>query len=72
MTPRAFCQPGTAEAAKLAVHGLMLLGAGVCAAYNVAAFLYRRETHNAVNGVVYLGLTILEWEHLKHHARPAA
>lgn len=71
MTPRAFCQPGTAEAAKLAVHGLMLLGAGVCAAYNVAAFLYRRETHNAVNGMLYGALVILEVQHVRHHADSA-
>ena len=69
MTPRAFCESGAAEPIKLAVHGGMLAGAILCAAYNLAAFYYRREPHNAINGVLYVGLTILEWEHVQHHAQ---
>jgi hypothetical protein len=68
MTPRAFCEPGTGEAAKLAVHGLMLAGAVLCCGYNLAAFLYRREVHNAINGLIYGALIALEVEHVKHHA----
>ena len=68
MTPRQLCQSGTAEPLKLAIHGMMLAGASACAAYNIAAWLYRRETHNAVNGIVYIALTVLEVAHVKHHA----
>lgn len=67
MTPRALCNPGTAEGLKLAVHGGMLLGALACCAYNVAAFWYRRETHNAVNAYLYAGLVALEVAHVNHH-----
>ena len=58
---------GCWEPLKIGVHGTMLVGACLCAAYNLAAFCYRRETHNAVNAAVYLGLAILEVEHVGHH-----
>jgi hypothetical protein len=67
MTPRDFCTTRDYEAVKGAVHGAMLLGAVCCLAYNVASFWYRRETHNAVNAVIYGTLTALEIQHIKHH-----
>lgn len=73
MTPQQFCQSGTAERAKLAVHGVMLVGAGACAIYNIAAcFLRKPERHLVMNSIVYAGLVILEWEHVKHHAASAS
>jgi hypothetical protein len=73
MTPRAFCQSGTAEPVKLAVHGVMLAGATCCAAYNIAAMVFRTrnrtfEPHLLVNSVVYSALVILEVAHVRHHA----
>lgn len=65
----AFVQPNRYEEIKLAVHAAMLGGAVVCCAYNLAAWCYRGQTHNAVNAAVYFGLTLLEVEHVKHHAQ---
>jgi hypothetical protein len=58
---------GTCEPLKAAVHGTVLLLATLCAAYNTAAWLKRRQTHLAVNAVIY-GATIW-WEgcHVVHH-----
>lgn len=67
MTPREMCTPGRAEALKLVVHGTMGVTAALCAVYNAAAWFYRRETHSAVNAVIYTALTILEVQHIKHH-----
>lgn len=67
MTPRQFCTGGQYDAAKGAVHGAMLVGALGCAAYNLTAYWYRREPHNGVNALVYLGLSYLEACHIKHH-----
>jgi hypothetical protein len=68
VTPRQLCQSGTAEPLKLAIHCGMLAGAVACCAYNAAAWAYRRETHNAVNAIVYGMLCCLEWAHVRHHA----
>ena len=67
MTPRQFCAHGQYDRVKGAVHGAMLIGAMCCFSYNIAAFWYRREPHNGVNAVLYLGLTFLEVAHVKHH-----
>lgn len=53
---------------KGAVHGVMLVGAVACFAYNAAAYYYRREQHNGVNAIIYGGLALLEVIHVKHHA----
>jgi hypothetical protein len=60
-------QPGEFEPLKLAVHGGMLVGAALCAAYNIGAFVARREPHNAVNAALYTGLVALELSHVAHH-----
>lgn len=72
MTPRAFCQPDRANALKGAIHGVMLVGAALCCGYNVAAFWYRRQPHNAVNAIIYGALVALEYQHVTHHADTAA
>lgn len=59
--------PGECEPLKAAVHGVLLATVTVCAAYNAAAWLKRRQRHLAINAVVY-GIAIW-WEgtHVKHH-----
>jgi hypothetical protein len=39
----------------------------LCGLYNAAAWLSRRETHLAVNTVLYTFLTIWEQQHVAHH-----
>jgi hypothetical protein len=58
---------GQCEPLKAAVHGVVLAAVGVCAAYNVAAWIKRRQTHLAVNAIVYC--TAVWWEHSQvlHH-----
>lgn len=60
---------GTCEPMKAAVHGVLLATVGVCAAYNTAAWLKRRQRHLAINAVIYL--TAVWWEHchVMHHLR---
>jgi hypothetical protein len=36
-------------------------------AYNIAAWLSRRETHLAINAVVYTMLTAWKKQHVMHH-----
>lgn len=71
MTPRALCTPGQAESLKLGVHGAFAVLAGLCFAYNVAALLYRKERHLAVNSCLYGTLTAIEVYQVKHHLRRA-
>jgi hypothetical protein len=58
---------GQCEPLKAAVHGVLLATVAVCAAYNAAAWLKRRQRHLAFNAVVY-GLAVC-WEHshVRHH-----
>ena len=58
---------GECEPLKAAVHGVLLATVAVCAAYNAAAWLKRRQRHLAINAVVY-GVAIW-WEraHVMHH-----
>lgn len=58
---------GQCEPLKAAVHGVLLATVTVCAAYNTAAWIKRRQRHLAFNAVVY-GIAIW-WEraHVKHH-----
>lgn len=66
LTPRTLCA-GEAEYAKAAVHGVLLAAAGVCAAYNGIAWLYRRERHLAANAVIYTSIVSLEVKKVLHH-----
>src|SRR5687767_15830097 len=58
---------GQCEPLKAAVHGVLLATVAVCAVYNAAAWLKRRQRHLAINAVVY-GIAIW-WEraHVMHH-----
>jgi hypothetical protein len=54
---------GKCEPLKAAVHGLLLATAAVCAAYNTAAWLKRRQRHLAINAVVYTCAVL--WERVR-------
>lgn len=58
---------GQCEPLKAAVHGVLMATVAVCAAYNAAAWLKRRQSHLAVNAVVYAAATIWEHTHVVHH-----
>jgi len=58
---------GNCEELKLGVHGLTLGLAALCGLYNAAAWLTRRETHLAVNAVLYAALIVFEQRHVAHH-----
>jgi len=60
-------QCGKCEPLKLSVHASMLGIATLCLAYNALAWLSRRQTHLAVNTVLYSCLTIWEQRHVAHH-----
>jgi hypothetical protein len=55
----------TAEA--VGVHGVVLALAVVCAAYNSAAWLKRRQRHLAINAVFYATTVWFESCHVRHH-----
>ncbi len=67
-------QSGNNEPLKTAVHGLALGTAALCGAYNLAAWLVRRQKHLAINAVMYGAVVIWEFTHVRHHLaaqRPA-
>jgi hypothetical protein len=59
--------PGRCEPLKAAVHGVVLATVAVCAAYNAAAWLRRRQRHLAINAVVYSAAVWWERCHIVHH-----
>ena len=59
--------PGRCEPLKAAVHGVLLATATVCAAYNAAAWLKRRQRHLAINAVIYSAAVWWEGSHIVHH-----
>ena len=58
---------GNCEPLKASVHGVALGTAALCAAYNLAAWLTRRQTHLAVNSLLYAAVVIWEAQHVRHH-----
>jgi hypothetical protein len=58
---------GNCEELKAGVHATALGLFVVMGVYNVAAWLSRRESHLAVNALVYLSLTAFERRHVAHH-----
>jgi hypothetical protein len=58
---------GQCESLKAAVHGVALAAVGVCAAYNIAAWIKRRQPHLAVNAVVYCFAVWWERSQVLHH-----
>ena len=64
---RTFCKSGENEALKGAVHAAGGVLAGVMAAYNIAAWCYRRELHLGINAVVYSLAVLWEVKQTAHH-----
>ena len=60
-------QCGNCEPLKLGVHAGALGLSVLCGLYNAAAWLSRRETHLAVNTLLYTALSIWEHQHVAHH-----
>ena len=58
---------GQCEPLKAAVHGVVLAAVGVCAVYNVAAWIKRRQIHLAVNAVLYCAAVWWEHSQVLHH-----
>ena len=58
---------GNCEELKLGVHATALGLAVLCALYNAAAWLSRREQHLALNAVMYAALVAIEQRHVAHH-----
>jgi hypothetical protein len=55
---------------KATVHGLALGLAAVMGAYNLAAWMKRRQSHLAVNAFIYLAAVAFEQRHVRHHLFP--
>ena len=62
--------PGNCEPLKAAFHAAALVLAGVMGAYNTAAWLRRRQSHLAINAVIYLAAAAWEQRHVSHHLYP--
>jgi len=60
-------QCGNCEPLKPGAHAGALGLAVLCGLYNAAAWLSRRQTHLAVNTVLYTALSIWEQQHVVHH-----
>jgi hypothetical protein len=58
---------GRYEYLKAGVHGTALGLAAVCAVYNFAAWVARRQRHSWVNTVLYSTLVAWEVQHVRHH-----
>ena len=72
-TPRSslpILYPGNCEPLKAACHGVALGLAALMAAYNTAAWMRRRQSHLAVNAVVYIAAIFWEQRHVAHHLGP--
>lgn len=62
-----FCKSGKNEAVKGAVHAAGGVLAAVMAAYNIAAWCYRRERHLGINAIVYTLAVAWEVKQTAHH-----
>ena len=58
---------GRHEILKAGIHGATLGLAAVCAMYNFAAWVVRRQRHSWVNAVLYSSITAWECAHVRHH-----
>ena len=64
---RSFCASGNHEGLKCGVHGAAGFVAGLCAAYNITAWCYRRDRHLQVNAIVYILAVAWELKQTLHH-----
>lgn len=67
MVVRTFCRSGESEAIKGAVHAVGGVVAATMAAYNIAAWCYRREKHLCINSIVYTLAILWEIKQTAHH-----
>jgi hypothetical protein len=58
---------GECEPLKAAVHGVLLATVALCAVYNAAAWLRRRERHLGINALVYSLAAMWEHQHVQQH-----
>lgn len=58
---------GRCEPLKAAVHGVLLVTVSVCAAYNAAAWIRRRQPHLAINAIIYSAAVWWERCHIVRH-----
>ena len=63
----AILYPGNCEPLKATFHGVALVLAAVMGAYNIAAWMRRRQSHLAVNATIYIAAVFWEREHVAHH-----
>lgn len=68
MTER-FCDPGSGESVKGAVHGAVLTLALMCGLYNACAWRRRRLPRLAVNACLYAGLVVFEMAQVWRHGQ---
>ena len=59
--------PGRAESAKWAVHAGLFGLSAICVAYNLGAWLLRKEPHLARNVAIYGILAHIELEQMERH-----
>ena len=67
---QALCTSGNHEPLKCSVHGAATVIAGLMAAYNIAACVYRRDLHLRINSVIYTLAVAWEVKQTLHHLRP--
>ncbi len=64
---RSFCLSGNHEPLKCGVHGAAGVLAALCAAYNIAAWCFRRDRHLRVNAIIYTLAVLWELKQTVHH-----
>ena len=64
---KTLCTSGNHELLKSGVHGSAGVIAGLMAAYNIAAWCFRRERHLGINAVVYSLAVVWELKQTLHH-----
>jgi hypothetical protein len=72
VTVQDFCYSGNQEGVKGSVHGAACIIALVMAAYNIAAWCFRRERHLGANAVVYTLAVGWEVKQTMRHLRRCA
>jgi len=72
VTVQQFCGSGTKEVVKGGVHGAACAIAAMMAAYNIAAWCFRRERHLGANAVVYTLAVGWEVKQTLRHFRKCA
>ncbi len=69
---RTFCTSGEREGLKGLVHGTAGVIAATMAAYNIAAWCFRRERHLGLNSIVYTLALAWEVKQTMHHVQRCA